>query len=133
MTTKAEAEVTPFSRRRWARPLVIVFAAAGVLYFGPRLERHEIRFRLGPLGCAKEVSLDLFQEGQRLRGVRLPVAGQESLNYQAKLAPGEYLASLTLDCPMGVVTALEQPVVIDREGMIPLDPSARGCECPPRP
>lgn len=120
-------------RRRWARLAAFLFAAGGALYFGPRLERHEILFRLGPLRCASEVSLDLSREGRRIRGVRLPVGSRVQLDYQAELAPGAYLASLSLDCPEGSVLALEQPVVIDKAGTITLDPTGHGCRCPDHP
>lgn len=105
--------------------------AAGLFILFPSLRRADIEFRytISSPECVERVALDLFRDGRRVRGHRQAVAGRRDLKSEAKLTMnGEYLAVVHLECRTGEsIRATEQPVIVDRDGVIQFKLSGYPC------
>ena len=118
---------TPSLRRRLLRPLLLLMVVGGLLFFAPRLTRHDVRFAIEVPSCARDVSLDLFRQGgARARAFRSPLTGSRQVEFVAPLLAGEYRAVVAFACTKGL--PVEQAIQVEGESSFRID-GMGGCPC----
>ena len=128
--------MSPESRKRYARPLLIGLALVGVLYFGPRFRREviELQFMVPTPDCTTRVGVSLYRDELRAYSIELSTAGslRHTLKQEVTLQVGPYEARPFAVCDDGVrLEAARLPLILEREGLVRIPVDTR-CPCASR-
>jgi hypothetical protein len=111
---------------------VLLALIAGLSFLFPGLRRRDLEFQheIEQPRCVDRVDLGIFQGDELARSQRTMLEGRHLLAQTAKLAEGEYLAVVTLECSDGSrAIAARQPLVVDRDGVIQFKIFGGECQC----